>query len=189
MFIANELTPNPNAIKFLPGREISPKSPGIFNKLEDCSTSTLAHKLLMIDNVEMVFFGQDFITVTKAEEGEWQMLKPQILMTIMDHFVLGLEVYDRKEGHSSYTENKAPIGDIEKQIIAVIEDYIRPAVMMDGGDVIYRGFEKGVVKLILSGACHGCPSSSITLKQGIEGTLKYHVPEVTSVEMADEKSL
>lgn len=185
MFIQTESTPNPNAMKFLPGDLISPESPIHFSSIEDAKHSPLARKLFVIDGVAAVFLGKDFITITKDEKFTWDILKPELLVAIMDHLVAKLPIFDAKPKNldKSTTDN---LGDLESQIVEIIETRVRPSVAMDGGDIIYRGFENGVVMLALKGACSGCPSSSVTLKNGIESMLKYYVPEVVSVEAVEE---
>ncbi|GAB4169979.1 MAG: NifU family protein [Rickettsiaceae bacterium] len=186
MFIQTEETPNPNALKFLPGIEVSSAGPVFLNSLDEAlNKSTLAAKIFQISGIEAVFYGRDFITVTKAEHSEWSLLKPEILMVIMDHLVAGLPVFDEVQNAFKDIDTDG-MSDIEKQIIEIIETRVRPSVAMDGGDIIYQGFENGVVYLQLRGACSGCPSSSITLKNGIESMLQHFIPEVKAVEAAEE---
>lgn len=186
MFIQTEETPNPNAVKFLPGSEISPTGPIFFNSNEEAlQKSSLAAKIFQIGNIEAVFYGTDFITVTKSEETHWSLLKPEILMVIMDHLVAGMPIFDEQQNLFKEIDTDG-MSDVEKQIVEIIETRVRPSVAMDGGDIIYQGFENGVVYLQLRGACSGCPSSSITLKNGIESMLKHFVPEVQSVEAVEE---
>ena len=130
-------------------------------------------------------FGADFITVTKIDESDWKLLKPEILMVIMDHLVSGLPVLDENKNILTQVNNEL-FSEIEKQIIEIIETRVRPSVAMDGGDIIYKGFKDGIVYLQLQGACSGCPSSSITLKNGIESMLQHYVPEVISVESIED---
>lgn len=185
MFIQTEITPNPNAIKFLPNMAISPDQPAHFSNLDEVKgRSRLVTELFAINNVKSIFLGSNFITVTKEEEGDWLILKPEILMTIMDHFTAGFVVFDNND--QNITGNIEDLPEIEKQIIEIIDTRVRPSVAMDGGDIIYKGFKNGVVFLELRGACSGCPSSTITLKNGIESMLKHYVPEVISVESANE---
>jgi len=187
MYIQTENTPNPNALKFLPAVEVSPAGPIHFSSIKEAmGKSHLAVKLFNIEDVEAVFFGSDFITITKSDTAQWNLLKPEILMTIMDHFVAGYLAFDDEKFTSKNEINTDGLGDIEKQIIEIIESRVRPSVAMDGGDIIYRGFEDGIVKLELRGSCSGCPSSTITLKNGIETMLKHFVPEVKSVEAISE---
>ena len=186
MFIQTEETPNPNALKFLPGSEISPSGPVFFNSNEEAlQKSTLAAKIFQIDGIDAVFYGTDFITVTKSKKSNWDSLKPEILMVIMDHLVAGMPVFDELQNALTEVDTNG-MSDIEKQIVEIIETRVRPSVAMDGGDIVYQGFENGIVYLQLRGACSGCPSSSITLKSGIESMLQHFVPEVKSVEAVEE---
>jgi len=180
MYIQTEVTPNPNALKFLPGVVIKEGSPVRFSSGHDCEDSLLAKLLLSIENVREVFFAHDFITITKDEEAIWDVMKPEILVAIMNYLVSGQDVMnkDKKPDNTAKEEDS----DLVIQIKEIIEEKVRPAVAQDGGDIIFRGFEDGVVKLELRGACSGCPSSSVTLKNGIENMLKHYVPEVLSVE-------
>ncbi len=180
MFIQTESTPNPNALKFLPGVEVSPQEPVYMTSTEGC-TSPLARKLFAINDVAGVFFGSDFITITSVEGGSWDVMKPQIIMAIMDHFVAGMPVFDDIPSIKT-SISQSDLTEVEKQIIEIIETRVRPSVAMDGGDIVYQGFENGIVMLELRGACSGCPSSTITLKDGIESMLKHYVPEVQGVE-------
>lgn len=183
MFIQTESTPNPQTLKFLPGREVMAAGSTAFytGKEEAAKESPLAEALFSTtDGVNAVFLGSDFITVTKAETAEWNVMKPSLLSAIMDHFVAGKPVMTTEvESGSSAADT-----EIAGQIRELIETRVRPAVAQDGGDIIFRTFneETGVVELELHGACSGCPSSTMTLKNGIENMLKHYVPEVTSVE-------
>jgi Fe-S cluster biogenesis protein NfuA len=181
MFIQTENTPNPNALKFIPGFSIS-DTPVYFLNEHDAFNSFLARKLLNIKWVESVFFGSDFITISKKEDGNWDILRPEILMTIMDHFTSGLSVFDSKLKTQDNNLNNTFDSEIEQQIAEIIETKVRPAVAMDGGDIIYKSFEDGIVKVELFGACAGCPSSIVTLKNGIESMLKHYIPEVKEVQ-------
>jgi len=182
MFIQTEITPNPNAIKFLTRTVISQEQPIHFDNIDEAKeVSPLATQLFNLDSVKTVFFGSDFITVTKHEGNDWDVLKTEILVTIMDYIVAGLPILENQYIDPSKVSN-VNMNEIEKQIIEIIESRVRPSVAMDGGDIIYRGFENGIVKLELRGSCLGCPSSTITLKDGIESMLKHFVPEVESVE-------
>ena len=186
MFIQTEETPNPNTLKFIPGEDVLPGRTIDFRSQEGAKQSPLAHALFDVEKVEGVFLAGDFITVTKAEEGQWDVLKPQLLTTIMEHYVAGKPVMDdtaKKAGTA--TDSSADNDDddpIVKTIRELIDTRVRPAVAMDGGDIVYHGFEDGVVKLEMHGACSGCPSSTATLKDGIENMLKHYVPEVIAVE-------
>lgn len=175
-----ELTPNPCAIKFVLNIEVSPSKPQTFLSIEECSSSSLARKLFSVEGVEMVFFGANFITVAKTQEAVWEIIQPQTTLIISDHLQLGLNIYDRDE--TKQKANQALSTDkIDQHINQVLDDYIKPAIAMDGGGLIYHGFADGVVTITLIGACKGCPQSELTLKSGIETTLKYHVPEVREV--------
>ena len=150
-----------------------------FKKTDDCHASPLARKLLEIDGIEQVFLGSDFITLSKQSAQDWYLLKPLVLGILMESFVNGLPIYQEIEDPNK----KASISDdpLVRQICDLLETRIRPAVAQDGGDITFEGFEEGVVYLRMKGACSGCPSSSATLKSGIENMLKYYVPEVLEV--------
>lgn len=178
MFIQTEETPNPNALKFLPGETVLKVGTMFVSNKEDAMRSPLARKLFNIAHIEAVFLGSDFITVTKAEEARWEILKPMILTEIMDFFISGQVAEAAAKQEVSYDENDPLI----KQIVELIETRVRPAVAQDGGDIIFKGFNQGIVLLELHGSCSGCPSSSATLKDGIENMLKHYVPEVVGVE-------
>ena len=178
MFIQTESTPNPLTMKFLPGVEVMKSDTLFITTAEQAKASPLAESLFKVSGVSAVFFGSDFITVTKDDDNHWEALKPIVLTTIMDHFVAGKPVMlEDKKAESSENDT-----ELEKQIRELIDTRVRPAVAQDGGDIIFRGFEDGIVKLELHGACSGCPSSTITLKNGIENMLKHYVPEVVAVE-------
>lgn len=186
MFIQTERTPNPATLKFLPGREVMGEGgTADFPDAEAASASPLAEALFGLDEVEGVFFGHDFVTVTKREDDEWQALKPRILGVMMQHFTSGAPLL--KEGaelgpaHTDSGEADGVDGEVVSQIKALLDEKVRPAVAQDGGDITYHGFEDGVVYLHMQGACSGCPSSTMTLKQGIENLLRYYIPEVTEV--------
>ncbi len=180
MFIQTQDTPNPNTLKFIPGIEvIKLGSSHQFNKNDDCKDSLLAKQLLEINGVESVFFGNDFVSITKGENIDWDEIKTFVLSNLVDHFITGLPVIN--ETNIDKKKNKSH-SKIEEQIIELLDSKIRPAVAQDGGDIIYNKFEGGIVYLELHGACQGCPSSTITLKQGIENMLKHYIPEVESVE-------
>lgn len=184
MFIQTESTPNPATLKFLPGREVMGEGAvADFPTAEAAARSPLAKALFAVPEVSRVFFGADFISVTKRD-GDWKHLKPAILGAVMEHFTQGLPLLEGDAGETaeeSYNEDDAEVVD---QIKELIETRVRPAVAQDGGDIVFRGFDgaSGVVSLHLQGSCSGCPSSSITLKNGIENMLRHYVPEVTAVE-------
>jgi len=191
MFIETETTPNPATLKFLPGQEVMAAGTREFTSDEGAEASPLAAALFSLGDVTGVFFGRDFVSVTAGPGTDWGTLKPQVVSVLLDHFVSGAPLFVGGDagGISVPTEND-DIGsdpadaDIVDQIKDLIETRVRPAVANDGGDIIYRGFRDGVVYLTMQGACSGCPSSTATLKQGIEGLLKHYVPEVTEVRAA-----
>ena len=180
MFIQTETTPNPATLKFLPGCTVMAEGTANFAEAETAGRSPLAQALFAVDGVAGVFLGHDFITVTKAEDKEWDTLKPRILGGIMEHFTKGLPVI--AEGAEDVAASTADDTEIVTQIKELLETRVRPAVAQDGGDIIYHGFEDGVVYLRMQGACSGCPSSTATLKHGIENMLRYYVPEVKEVQ-------
>ncbi len=182
MFIQTEDTPNPAALKFLPGKPVLDSGVADFTNRDAAQRSPLARLLFEIDGVAGVFLGSDFVTVTKTDEKSWQVLKPMVLGAVMDHFTSGAPVM---EGEAEDDEEMADDGthsEIISQIKELIETRVRPAVAQDGGDIIYKGFKNGTVYLNLRGSCAGCPSSTATLKMGIENMLKHYVPEVLQVE-------
>lgn len=181
MFIQTESTPNPLTLKFTPGVEVMQSGTVFFTNQDDASISPLAAMLFTIDGVSAVFLGSDFITITKDEASHWEALKPILLTSIMDHFMAGKPVM-MQSGASSNTASNAEDSELVKQIKELIETRVRPAVAQDGGDIIFHGFEDGIVTLELHGSCSGCPSSTVTLKNGIENMLKHYVPEVIAVE-------
>ncbi|GGB97527.1 iron transporter [Novosphingobium endophyticum] len=192
MFIETETTPNPATLKFLPGRQVMSAGTRDFTSPEDASASPLAEALFDLGDVTGVFFGQDFVSVTAAPGAEWPALKPQVVSILLDHFVSDAPLFvggDASgiavpgEDGSNFDDDPAD-ADIVAQIKDLIETRVRPAVANDGGDIIYRGYREGVVYLAMQGACSGCPSSTATLKQGIESLLKHYVPEVTEVRAA-----
>ena len=185
MFIQTEETPNPESLKFIPGVNISP-APMNFLDASQATNSLLAQKLFTLKDVKSVFLGYDFITITKQEESKWEVIKAEILVTIMDFLVSGQEAVTKASPKKAKTKANKKIDPNEdkivKEIREIIETRVRPAVMQDGGDIVFHDFKDGIVRLELHGACAGCPSSTVTLKNGIENMLKYYVPEVISVE-------
>ncbi len=189
MFIRFEETPNPATLKFIPDGEIVLQQGSLdFKNQKQASTkSPLALQLFEIKGIKSVFLGYDFITITKKDDIDWAKIKTEIQATIMDFFVSKKPVlYDNSitneiENLSQNTELEND-SEIIKQIKELIEIKVRPAVAMDGGDIIFHSFENGIVYLILKGSCSGCPSSTITLKNGIENMLKHYIPEVEAVE-------
>lgn len=184
MFIQTESTPNPATMKFLPGRAVLGEGAADFPTAAAAEKSPLARRLFEIDGVGGVMFGGDFITVTKAK-GDWPQLKPMILGAIMEHFTKGLPVIEGEVTSAAPREEYDPADEeIVVQIKELIETRVRPAVAQDGGDIVFRGFEgkSGTVFLNMRGACAGCPSSTATLKNGIENMLRHYIPEVNAVE-------
>ena len=181
MFIQTEQTPNPSTLKFLPGRVVMEKGTLDFAGPDTAGTSPLAKRLFGIEGVERVFFGSDFVTVTKAADKDWQILKPSILGGIMEHYTSGEPVV----AESAAAEGAAADDDeVVAQIKDLLETRVRPAVAQDGGDIVFQDFKDGVVYLHMQGSCSGCPSSTATLKMGIENLLKHYVPEVVEVQAA-----
>lgn len=183
MFIQTERTPNPATLKFLPGRTVMETGTADFPDPESAAASPLAQALFALGDVTGVFFGQDFITISKAEgASDWQALKPQILGLIMQHFTSGAPLLVQPVAVSGHDMQDDPAdGEIIDQIKDLLETRVRPAVAQDGGDIVYQGFQKGIVYLQMQGSCSGCPSSTLTLKNGIETMLKHYVPEVVEV--------
>jgi Fe-S cluster biogenesis protein NfuA len=185
MFIQTESTPNPATLKFLPGREVMGEgNVADFPDKTAACRSPLAHALFQVAEVSRVFFGSDFISVTKAD-GDWKHLKPAILGVIMDHFTHDLPLIDKPaEEPSDDAAYNADDEEIVSQIRELIDTRVRPAVAQDGGDIIFKGFDgsSGIVFLHMRGSCAGCPSSAMTLKNGIENMLRHYVPEVNAVE-------
>jgi Fe-S cluster biogenesis protein NfuA len=183
MFIQTEETPNPAALKFLPGRAVLNAGVADFTSREAAAHSPLARVLFEIDGVAGVFLGSDFVTVTKAGDKSWQVLKPMVLGAVMDHFTSGAPVMEGEaEDSAGEFADEGANAEIISQIKELIDTRVRPAVAQDGGDIVYKGFKNGTVYLNLRGSCAGCPSSSATLKMGIENMLRHYVPEVLQVE-------
>jgi Fe-S cluster biogenesis protein NfuA len=181
MFIQTESTPNPATLKFLPGQTVMPAGAADFPEREKAAASPLARRIFAVDGVEGVFLGPDFITVTKAEARDWAHLKPGVLGAILEHYQSGDQAVEGADTSVGHAEHDGPDGDIVSQIKELLDTRVRPAVAQDGGDITFHGFEKGVVYLTMQGACAGCPSSTMTLKMGIENLLKHYIPEVTEV--------
>ncbi len=188
MLIETELTPNPATVKFLPGRVVMGASTRDFATPEEAEASPLADALFRQGDVVGVFFGGDFISVTIAPGADWRDVKPDILATLLEHFSADMPLFAAGSASDiSVPNDEAQFADdpadaeIVEQIRDLIDTRVRPAVANDGGDIVYRGFDKGTVYLKMQGACAGCPSSSATLKNGIEQLLKHYVPEVTEV--------
>lgn len=187
MFIQTEQTPNPSTLKFLPGRVVMDRGTLDFAGPEGAGTSPLAKRLFAVEGVERVFLGSDFVTVTKAADKDWQILKPSILGGIMEHYTSGDPVVITSAGAPAEAASGAAGTDDDEvvaQIKELLETRVRPAVAQDGGDIVFQDFRDGVVYLHMQGSCSGCPSSTATLKMGIENLLKHYVPEVVEVQAA-----
>lgn len=188
MLIETEATPNPATLKFLPGRTVMDAGTRDFVTPEDAEASPLADALFGLGDVTGVFFGRDFVSVTAAAGTDWRELKPGVLSTLLDHFSANMPLFRPgpaggiavPAADAEYPADPED-ADIVDQIRDIIDTRVRPAVANDGGDIVYRGFDKGKVYLAMHGACAGCPSSTATLKNGIEQLLRYYVPEVTEV--------
>ena len=180
MFIQTEETPNPATLKFLPGQSVMENGTANFPTREDAAASPLAGRLYEIAGVNGVFFGADFITVTKTDDQAWHVLKPSVLGLIMEHFTSGAPLFTDACAVSAHA-----VSDEDDELVAQIKELldtrVRPAVAQDGGDILFHGFEGGVVYLHMQGSCSGCPSSTATLKAGIENMLRHYVPEVIEV--------
>ena len=189
MFIQTEETPNPSTLKFLPGKILLENGTLEFKSPEEATENSLASKLFADENVKGVFIGKDFLTVTKSESVDWEILKPTLLSIILEYFSSGGEIESFRvetkstEEKINYTEKDL---EIVNKINELLEERIKPAVAQDGGDINFVKLQKGIVFLELRGACSGCPSSTITLKSGIENMLKYYIPEIQSVEAINQ---
>lgn len=188
MRIETENTPNPATVKFLPGRIVMASGTRDFAAPEEAEASPLAEALFTLGDVTGVFFGRDFVSVTVGPGAEWSTVKPDVLMILMDHFTANIPLFRpgtaagiRVPAEDAQFADDPADADIVVQIRELIDTRVRPAVAKDGGDIVYRGFDKGKVYLQLQGACSGCPSSTATLKNGIEQLLRHYVPEVTEV--------
>ncbi|XP_047236894.1 NFU1 iron-sulfur cluster scaffold homolog, mitochondrial [Girardinichthys multiradiatus] len=187
MFVQTQDTPNPNSLKFLPGRIILEEGTMNFAGPRDAFCSPLARQLFRIDGVKSVFLGPDFITITKSDETmEWKVIKPDVYAAIMDFFTSGLPVVNEGSKPSADTAPSEDDDEVVAMIKELLDTRIRPTVQEDGGDIVYRGFEDGIVKLKLQGACTSCPSSIVTLKNGIQNMLQFYIPEVEAVEEVKE---
>ncbi|MGH6927809.1 MAG: NifU family protein, partial [Dongiaceae bacterium] len=179
MFIQTEGTPNPATLKFLPRRDVLGTGTVDMPDAESARQSPLAERLFQVEGVAGVFLGTDFITVTKRTDKQWDVLKPALLGIIMEHFVANRPVLS--EGLATSTESAGDDDEIVSQIKELLDTRVRPAVAQDGGDIVFRGFDRGIVYVRLQGSCSGCPSSTATLRMGIENMLKHYVPEVMEV--------
>ncbi len=182
MFIQTEQTPNPATLKFIPGKTVLSDGTVDFRSPDEAAgKSPLAERLFGIDDVEGVFLGPDFITVTKGDSAEWYLLKPAILGVIMEHFTAGHPVLTDSAALEVDEKIDDDNAEIVSQIKELLDTRVRPAVAQDGGDIVFHAFQDGVVYLHMRGACAGCPSSTATLKMGIENMLRHYIPEVTEV--------
>ena len=177
MFVQSEFTPNPNSIKFLPGKTVS-KSGSFEVTKKDETNNDLIKNLFSVNGVESIFLGKDFISVNKQDEVEWEEIKHIIISLINDFYSTGKEYVVEK----NLKENSENLEEIELRIIKILDQKIRPAVARDGGDIKFKEFKDGVVKVQLQGSCSGCPSSTMTLKQGVQNLLCHYIPEVKQVE-------
>lgn len=182
MFIQTETTPNPATLKFLPGQQVLDSGTADFPAAESADASPLAARIFATGDVTGVFFGTDFITVTKSDAVQWDHIKPAILGAIMEHYQSGAPVIEGAQATSGgHADHDGDDAEIVSQIKELLDTRVRPAVAQDGGDITFHGFERGVVYLHMQGACAGCPSSTVTLKMGIENLLRHFIPEVTEV--------
>jgi Fe-S cluster biogenesis protein NfuA len=180
MFIQTEDTPNPATLKFTPGRVVMTDGTADFRNADTAGRSPLARTLFNVGGVDGVFLGSDFVSVTKAGDADWFSVKPAVLAAIMDHFTSGMPVIEEAE---AVTAGEAD-SEIVVQIKEILDTKVRPAVAQDGGDIVFHDFDDGVVYLEMQGSCSGCPSSTATLKAGIENMLRYYIPEVREVRAA-----
>ena len=181
MFIQTETTPNPATIKFLPGQDLLESGTYEFAGVDQAESSPLAKRLFTLQGVTRVFISTDFVSVSKADDTDWSMLKPMVLAALMEHLSTGQPIIlDVPEHNTSKTENE-PEDELSKQIKELLDTRVRPMVAMDGGDIVFDRFEDGIVYLHMQGACSGCPSSTATLKMGVENMLKHYIPEVKEV--------
>ena len=182
MFIQTESTPNPATLKFLPGQTVLEMGTADFPSAETADKSPLATRVFAVDGVTGVFFGTDFVTVTKDDAVDWDHIKPSVLGGIMEHFQSGQPVLAGEAAAASgHAEHTGEDGEIVDQIKELLDTRVRPAVAQDGGDIVFHGFDRGIVYLHMQGACAGCPSSTLTLKMGIENLLRHYIPEVLEV--------
>ncbi|WP_416900113.1 MAG: NifU family protein [Minwuia sp.] len=184
MFIQTEPTPNPLTLKFIPGVTVMAEGVADFRTAADAEASPLAERLFEVEGVVGIYLGLDFVSVTKHENFEWHHIKPAILGVIMEHFTAGLPVM--KEGAEApagggHAEASEADKEVVSQIVELLDTRVRQAVAQDGGDIVFHGFDNGIVYLAMQGACSGCPSSTMTLKHGIENLLRHYVPEVEEV--------
>jgi Fe-S cluster biogenesis protein NfuA len=186
MFIQTQDTPNPATLKFIPGVPVLEQGTADFPAADSAGSSPLARRLFQVDGVAGVFLGGDFIAVTKVDDMDWFALKPSILAGVMEHYASGLPVIeDNASTVDAAHADDDDDDDTVKQIKHLLDTRVRPAVAMDGGDIVFQEFDDGVVTLQMRGACQGCPSSTATLKMGIENMLKHYIPQIREVRAAD----
>ncbi|MFV0292208.1 MAG: NifU family protein [Paracoccus sp. (in: a-proteobacteria)] len=181
MFIQTETTPNPATLKFLPGQTVLAQGTADFTSAETAGASPLATRIFAVNGVTGVFLGSDFVTVTKTDDTQWDHIKPALLGAIMEHFQSGAPVMEGSADKAGHAEHDGEDKEIVGQIKELLDTRVRPAVAQDGGDITFHGFDRGIVYLHMQGACAGCPSSTMTLKMGIENLLRHYIPEVTEV--------
>lgn len=184
MFIQTENTPNPATVKFIPGVAVMPSGVAEFMNAEAAAKSPLAQRIFEIRGIQSVFFGNDFVSVTKTDDADWSSIKAPILGAVMQHFTMGEPLFT--EGAGEEAGDDTLLDEISKQIKELIDTRVRPAVAQDGGDIIFERFTQGIVYLKMRGACSGCPSSTVTLKNGVENMLRHYVPEVLEVRQSME---
>nr|CAG4643371.1 EOG090X0A0R [Ilyocryptus agilis] len=191
MFIQTQDTPNPNSLKFLPGVEVLPATTMDFPTISSAACSPLAKLLFRIEGVKSVFLGPDFITITKArnDETDWTTIKPEVYATIMDFFTSGLPVVNENAKTSEAEVSSEEDDETVMMIKELLDTRIRPTVQEDGGDIIFKSFKDGVVYLKMQGSCTSCPSSVVTLKNGVQNMLQFYIPEVVAVEQVEEDEL
>ena len=181
MFIQTEETPNPATLKFLPGQTVLGTGTANFSEGDNLENSPIAKKLFEVEGVVGVFLGSDFITITKSDNFLWEHIKPALLGTIMDFIQSGEEIINENSTATMHQIQDGPDSEIVKKITDLLDTRVRPAVAQDGGDITFQSYDQGIVYLHMQGACAGCPSSTMTLKMGIENLLKHYIPEVTEV--------
>ena len=181
MFIQTETTPNPATLKFLPGQSVLDRGTADFTEADAAAVSPLAARVFAVNGVTGVFLGSDFVTVTKNDAAQWDHIKPAILGAIMEHYQSGAPVMQGTVDVTGHADHSGEDEAIVTQIKELLDTRVRPAVAQDGGDITFHGFDRGVVYLHMQGACAGCPSSTMTLKMGIENLLRHYIPEVTEV--------
>ena len=181
MFIQTESTPNPATLKFLPGQTVLGTGTADFPSADTAGPSPLAQRIFAVSGVTGVFLGADFVTVTKEGTQEWDVLKAPVLGAIMEHFQSGQPAMESAVAESAHADHDGENEEVVTQIKELLDTRVRPAVAQDGGDIVFHGFDRGVVYLHMQGACAGCPSSTLTLKMGIENLLRHYIPEVVEV--------